>query len=104
MVLLDGMKSTVPIDQAGRIVLPKAMRQELAIGKGDLLEVSVEGMKITLVPRVPAGSLVKKGHGLVFSPGTSKPVSAEEVNNLLQADRDERSRHMLRQPGQRRKR
>ena len=91
------MKDTVPIDQAGRIVLPKAMRQELAIQSGDLLEVSIEGMKITLVPKTPGSSLVKKGRGLVFSAATHESLSTEETNKVVQAERDERSRELLAQ-------
>ena len=104
MVCLDGMKDTVPIDQAGRIVLPKAMRQELAIESGDLLEISVEGMKMTLVPKAQGASLVKKGHGLVFSSGTAETLSTGEGNRILQAERDERSRQLLRHPTPRKKR
>ncbi len=63
MVFSAGMKELVPIDQAGRIVLPKAFRQELAIKAGDLLEVSVHGSSVTLVPKKEAAALVRKGRG-----------------------------------------
>ena len=50
MVLLNGMKETlVPIDQAGRIVLPKDVRDELKEGDQVLVKVlAVEGNRIRL--------------------------------------------------------
>lgn len=51
MAFLNGMKhDMIPIDQAGRIVLPKNIREELAISPGDLLQISVQGMAVTLTP------------------------------------------------------
>ena len=56
MVFLNGMKEVlVPIDKAGRVVLPKNLRQELAINPGDLLRISVHGNEMTLRPNRPFG-------------------------------------------------
>ncbi|HWQ70619.1 MAG TPA: AbrB/MazE/SpoVT family DNA-binding domain-containing protein [Patescibacteria group bacterium] len=37
------MKATVTIDKAGRVVLPKTLRDELHLAPGDTLNLKVEG-------------------------------------------------------------
>lgn len=91
MAFLFGMKTTtVPIDQAGRIVLPKNVRQELAIKAGDTLKVSVHGLSITLTPDKEATGFVRKGKALVFATAGNESLSQEEAGRVLEATRDER--------------
>lgn len=80
----------VPIDKAGRIVLPKDIRQELALNTGDLLKVSVEGDGVTLQPQKVKGGLIRKGSGLVFTTGSDARLTRETVNEILQQVREER--------------
>src|SRR5882724_11973536 len=90
MVCSYGMKDVfIPIDQAGRIVLPKNVRQELAIKPGDLLKVSVHDARVTLTPNKEATGLVRKGKALVFSTTGDDTLGTEAVSQLLQAERDE---------------
>ncbi|MDB6112949.1 MAG: Antitoxin VapB40 [Pedosphaera sp.] len=79
----------IPIDQAGRIVLPKHVRQELSIKPGDLLKVSVHDAGVTLTPNKEATGLVRKGKALVFSTTGDDTLGADSVNQLLQAEREE---------------
>ncbi len=91
MVLLNGMKDmTVPIDQAGRIVLPKGVRQELAIKPGDRLKVSIRGLSVTLTPSHEATGLVRKGKALVFVTEDAETLSQEAAGRILEAGREER--------------
>lgn len=91
MVMLNGMKNTlVPIDRAGRIVLPKGVRQELAIKAGDLFSVSIQGTAVRLTPNKEATGLVRKGKALVFSTGGDETLSEEAVSSLLNEGRQER--------------
>jgi AbrB family looped-hinge helix DNA binding protein len=91
MVLFNGMKElTVPIDEAGRIVLPKGVRQELAIKAGDTLKVAVHGASVTLTPNREMTGLVRKGKALVFSSIGDETVTAEAVNRVLEEAREER--------------
>ena len=62
----------VPIDQAGRIVLPKNVRQELAIKPGDVFKVAIAGAAVTLTPSREKAGLVRKGKALVFSPPATR--------------------------------
>ena len=44
------MDTTVTIDKAGRIVIPKDIRDELRLGAGDTLTLESEGESVTLRP------------------------------------------------------
>jgi AbrB family looped-hinge helix DNA binding protein len=79
----------IPIDQAGRIVLPKNMREELALKPGDLLKVSIDGSEVTLTPNKETTGLVRKGKALVFATIGDDTLGTEAVNQLLQTERDE---------------
>ena len=92
------MKETVaPIDQAGRIVLPKGVRDELAIKAGDVFTVSVHGTSVTLTPKKPATGprFVRKGKALVFVSGEKGILRASDVEALLEESREERHESAL---------
>jgi len=80
----------VPIDQAGRIVLPKNVRDELSIKPGDTFKVSVRGIAVTLTPNAESTGFVRKGKALVFSTVSGKTLTNETVAGLLDAGRHER--------------
>jgi len=69
--------SLVRIDKSGRIVLPKRMREELAINPGDLLNASTEGGQITLRPNRAKAGFVKRGRALIFSTGADQLLESE---------------------------
>lgn len=81
----------VPIDKAGRLVLPKNLREELALNPGDLLEVWVHGNEVTLRPKKAASGLVRRGQALVFSSGGGDLLSRETVEDILAEDREGRT-------------
>jgi AbrB family looped-hinge helix DNA binding protein len=90
------MKTTsVPIDQAGRIVLPKSVRQELSIKAGDTLKVSIHGLSITLTPSKETTGFVRKGKALVFATAGNESLSQEEANRNLEETRGERDERNL---------
>ena len=83
------MASKVTIDQAGRVVLPKKLRDDLRLTPGDTLDVSVQGDTIMLRPRHHSSPMHKKEGIWVFTSG--KPLSQEEADEALgkaRADRD----------------
>jgi len=91
MVFYTGMKEMiVPIDQAGRIVLPKDVREELAIRAGDTLKVSIHGASVTLTPNKEESGFVRKGKALVFSSPGEELLNHETVRRILEAERAER--------------
>ena len=76
------------MDKAGRVVLPKLLREELHLEPGDALELESGGEQITLRPVRGTGPLAKE-HGVwVFR--TGRPLPASATDELLQRIREER--------------
>jgi AbrB family looped-hinge helix DNA binding protein len=86
---------TIQIDQAGRVVLPKPVREMLKLVPGDSLKVTVESSGIRLEPEQDSSGLTRKGSLLVISGTFTGPVSNNAVNRLLDQDRDERMASIL---------
>jgi AbrB family looped-hinge helix DNA binding protein len=80
----------VPIDQAGRVVLPKDVRDELAIKPGDTLKVSIHGASVTLTPNKQSAGFVRKGKALVFSSGGEEVLSQETADRAMEKGREVR--------------
>jgi AbrB family looped-hinge helix DNA binding protein len=85
------MKRAVTLDKAGRIVLPKPLRDELHLSPGDTLDLSVEGEQMMLRPRRSSSPLQKKQGVWVFS--TGKPMISDETAETLRRIREQRDRH-----------
>jgi AbrB family looped-hinge helix DNA binding protein len=82
------MKAKVTLDQAGRVVLPKALRDELRLSPGDSLDLTVEGDGVTLRPRRSANPLQKERGVWVFR--TGKPLTEAETQETLRNIRAQR--------------
>jgi AbrB family looped-hinge helix DNA binding protein len=88
---MDGMKTeTIQIDKAGRVVLPKPLREQFNLLPGDKLRLSVEGSGFRLEPADVGGELVRKGSVLVFTGGFAEPITTANVNELIEQDREGR--------------
>jgi len=88
MALLNGMKDVlIPIDKAGRVVLPKDVRDELAINPGDLLKISIHGNEVTLRPSREASGFIRRGHALVFSSVGADLLDNEAVEAIRADER-----------------
>lgn len=82
------MQTRLTIDKAGRVVIPKPLREELHLEPGDALEMETAGESITLRPVRGTGPLIKE-HGVwVFR--TGQPLSAIATDEVLREIRDER--------------
>ena len=82
------MATHLIMDKAGRVVIPKSLREELHLEPGDALEVESAGEEITLRPVRGTGPLTKE-HGVwVFRAGQPLPASA--TDDMLQQIREER--------------
>jgi len=89
-VVDNGMKDMlVPIDQAGRIVLPKRVREDLAVKSGDLFKVGIHGTSVTLTPSKQSAGFVRRGKALVFTTPGNELLSLETVNAALEEGREE---------------
>ena len=76
------------IDKAGRVVIPKPLREALHLEPGDTLELEATGEQITLRPVRGPGPL-RKEHGVwVFY--TGQPLSASATDERIEQIRNER--------------
>ena len=81
------------LDKAGRIVLPKPLRDDLRLQPGDSLDIESSGEEITLRPVRGAAQLRKK-HGIwVYRAGA--PLSAATVEETVRQIRRERDARNL---------
>ena len=84
------MNATLSIDKAGRLVLPKPVREQLQLAAGDSLELESSEDQIVLRPVRGAGTLRKKKGIWVLR--TGEPLSAGVVNATIRKIRNERGR------------
>lgn len=87
------MTSKLTLDKAGRVVLPKPLRDELHLEPGDALEIESTGEEITLRPLRGQAQLRKKQGVWVFR--TGEPLSASETEKVLRQVRHERESEVL---------
>jgi AbrB family looped-hinge helix DNA binding protein len=80
------MKTT--IDSAGRIVVPKSLRQALALKPGQTLEIRAGDGRLEIEIAATPVSLKKRGKGVVGVPDEAlPPLTAEEVRETLERTR-----------------
>ena len=82
------MATTIPIDKAGRVVLPKAIRERMHLHEGSRLHVDVVGDKIELTPEAEEVQIEERD-GLRVIVGWEGFDAAEAV-------RDAREEHLER--------
>ena len=78
------------MDKAGRVVLPKPLRDLFNLVPGDKLRVSVQGNSFRLEPTDAGGDLIRKGSVLVFTGGFIEPITTAKVRALTEQLREER--------------
>lgn len=83
----------VTLDKAGRVVIPKTVRDELRLEPGDTLELSQEGDCLSLRPVRSATPLRKEQGVWVFRLGQS--VSAAETDEVLKQIRQQRDQRNI---------
>ena len=84
------MNKKVTLDRAGRLVLPKKLRDQLRLAPGDALDVSVQGEQVMLRP-VRGASPLQKENG-VWVLRTGKPLTGADTQRVLHELRSQRER------------
>lgn len=76
------------IDVAGRIVIPKSLRDELGLRPGLALEIRASDGALIIEPAPTPVSLVRRGKRLVAKPAVRLPkLTQEEVREVLEGSR-----------------
>ncbi|MDA1311994.1 MAG: AbrB/MazE/SpoVT family DNA-binding domain-containing protein [Acidobacteria bacterium] len=73
----------ITIDGAGRIVIPKAVREAAGLKPGDPLDVRYREGRIEIEPVVEQVRLVREGPFLVADAPAASALTNEEVNQAL---------------------
>jgi AbrB family looped-hinge helix DNA binding protein len=87
------MIARLKIDRAGRVLLPKRMRDQLRLRPGDSLEMECSDRCVILRP-VRGGRRIYKKQG-VWVMSSGKPLDADVVEKTIRQIRDERHRRNL---------
>jgi len=85
------MATKISIDKAGRVVLPKSLREKMRVEAGDDLLVETEGDRITLRPIRQAAPLVKEFGIWVYQ---GEP-SDSSIPDLIDVEREKRIRELM---------
>jgi AbrB family looped-hinge helix DNA binding protein len=82
------MPGKTTVDAAGRVLIPKALRERMHLGSGDVLEIESTDDNLILRP-VRAAAQIQKERGVwVFR--TGQPLPESIVNATLTGIREER--------------
>jgi AbrB family looped-hinge helix DNA binding protein len=81
------MVTRLTLDSAGRVVIPKPLRDELQLHAGDVLDLESDGDTIVLRPARDA--VLRKEHG-IWVLWTGKPLPAAITDEVLRKVREER--------------
>jgi AbrB family looped-hinge helix DNA binding protein len=76
------------IDKAGRLVIPRALRERIGLADGGEVEVELDGATVRIEP-ISGAELIEDGDRLVI-PATGAPLSGAAVRELIDADRHAR--------------
>jgi AbrB family looped-hinge helix DNA binding protein len=77
--------------RAGRVLIPKALRQELHLGPGDTLQLDSSGEVLTLRPLRPKALLEKERGVWVYK---EEPARAS-IPDLIDREREKRLRELM---------
>jgi AbrB family looped-hinge helix DNA binding protein len=78
----------ISIDRAGRVVVPKALRDELRLEGGMLLEIQLRDGRLEIEPVATPMRLERRGGRLVAT--TDKPlprIDADDVRAVIESQR-----------------
>jgi AbrB family looped-hinge helix DNA binding protein len=83
------MNATITLDSAGRLVLPRKIREHLHLRGGSRMSLEVERDSVRLVPMPDEEARIVKRNGRHVIE-TSTPLAAGEIRQAILAEREER--------------
>jgi AbrB family looped-hinge helix DNA binding protein len=84
--MVHAMKTTV--DKAGRLVIPRALRDRIGLARGGEVDLVLDGAAIRIEP--VSGSELKEVGDLLIIPATGTPLTQGAVRELIDGDRHAR--------------
>ena len=87
------MTAKLTLDKAGRVVIPKKLRDELHLSSGDTLEIESQGDEFIIRPVREEATMFKEDGMWVIK--TGKRLAVEDVNNEIESMREERHRQIV---------
>jgi AbrB family looped-hinge helix DNA binding protein len=81
--ILATMKAT--IDKAGRLVIPRPLRERIGLAAGGTVEIELEGAGLRIRP--VSGSQFREQEDLLVMPRTGTSIEDAFVRELIDADR-----------------
>jgi len=83
-----GMRHSVTIDRAGRLVVPKVLRDELGMEAGQPLQASVNDGRLEIEPVALDAELVEVDGVMVITPRQQvPPITRDEVRRVIESVR-----------------
>lgn len=73
------------IDKAGRLVIPRPLRDRIGLAAGGEVAIELDGAAIRIMP--VGGSGLRKSGDLLVIPASGAPLRAAAVRELTDADR-----------------
>lgn len=73
------------IDKAGRLVIPRVLRERIGLSAGGEVELELDGAAIRIEPL--AGQELRQEDGLLLIPASGTPLATSQVRELIDADR-----------------
>jgi AbrB family looped-hinge helix DNA binding protein len=86
------MNANADIDKAGRIVVPKKVRDAVGLHAGDNLDIEVRGDEIVLRAKLRAKGLHKDRGLWVYDSGAGG--TTDDINASIKNDRERRMRYV----------
>jgi AbrB family looped-hinge helix DNA binding protein len=87
------MTAKLTLDKAGRVVIPKKLRDKLHMSAGDSFQLESTDEKIVLKPVREEATMLKKDGMWVIK--TGKPLTVDDVNAVIESVREERHRQII---------
>ena len=76
------------MDQAGRLVIPRAMRESVGLAEGGEVDVEFDGTAIRILP-ASRDDLIEED-GFLVIPSTGSKIGEADVRELIDAERHSR--------------
>jgi AbrB family looped-hinge helix DNA binding protein len=91
------MRNTTTIDKAGRLVIPKRIRESMGLTEGGKVTLQVRGGILEATPAVDSGSVrLKDGFPVIGAGDGGKSATSTSVRQAVRDDRQQRDKRINR--------